>query len=646
MSEDGRDADEDLDEGTGTADGTADGDDPAQDAAFETLLQFIKESRGFDFTGYKRSSIRRRVARRMQMVGAAGHADYLDLLQVDQDEFTHLFNTVLINVTGFLRDPEAWRELQEQIVPQLLAAKERGEAIRVWSAGCASGEEAYGLAMVFAEALGAEEFRQRVKVYATDVDEDALATARQASYGERELEAVPAEWRERYFERMADRYVFRSDLRRSVIFGRNDLVQDAPIGRLDLLVCRNTLMYLNAETQARVLRRFHFALNPTGVMFLGKAEMLLSHGRLFLPVDIKRRFFRKADQVNQADRLAALTQRGPYAESRRDVALEDETLLMSPLATIVVTAEDIVTKANQRAEAQLGVSTREIGRRFTELEVCHRITGLRSSFEDVRRHHTVMWQHEAEFVRSGSETLVFDVQLVPLDAHSDDGVSVAMFFTDVTRYRRMTAELQSAHRQVETAYEELQSTVEELETTNEELQSTVEELETTNEELQSTVEELETTNEELHSTNDELQSMNDEMRERSQELDRANDFLESVLGSLRTAVVVVDTELIVRAWNGRADDLWGVRAEEAIGQHLLNLDIGLATDRVRPLVRDVLAGGSPTADPLRLDAINRRGRTVRLAIAVSPLSGRDERPGGAIILMDRTDGAEAGAVTS
>ncbi|MDF2978906.1 MAG: chemotaxis protein CheR [Actinomycetospora sp.] len=483
MSEDGRDADEDLDEGTGTADGTADGDDPAQDAAFETLLQFIKESRGFDFTGYKRSSIRRRVARRMQMVGAAGHADYLDLLQVDQDEFTHLFNTVLINVTGFLRDPEAWRELQEQIVPQLLAAKERGEAIRVWSAGCASGEEAYGLAMVFAEALGAEEFRQRVKVYATDVDEDALATARQASYGERELEAVPAEWRERYFERVADRYVFRSDLRRSVIFGRNDLVQDAPIGRLDLLVCRNTLMYLNAETQARVLRRFHFALNPTGVMFLGKAEMLLSHGRLFLPVDIKRRFFRKADQVNQADRLAALTQRGPYAESRRDVALEDETLLMSPLATIVVTADDIVTKANQRAEAQLGVSTREIGRRFTELEVCHRITGLRSSYEDVRRHHTVMWQHEAEFVRSGSETLVFDVQLVPLDAHSDDGVSVAMFFTDVTRYRRMTAELQSAHRQVETAYEELQSTVEELETTNEELQSTVEELETTNEEL-------------------------------------------------------------------------------------------------------------------------------------------------------------------
>ncbi|MDD7938669.1 protein-glutamate O-methyltransferase CheR [Actinomycetospora lutea] len=466
------------DPGDDAAEGAA-GDateDAAQEAAFESLLEFLKESRGFDFTGYKRSSIWRRVTRRMQQIGVGSFSDYLDVLQVDQDEFTHLFNTVLINVTGFLRDPEAWRELQEEIVPQLLAPKARGESVRVWSAGCASGEEAYSLAMVFAEALGVEEFRQRVKVYATDVDEDALTTARQATYGDRELQALPDEWRDRYFERSAGRYTFRGDLRRSVIFGRNDLVQDAPIGRLDLLVCRNTLMYLNAETQAQVLRRFHFALNPAGVMFLGKAEMLLSHGRLFLPIDLKRRFFRKSEQVTQAGRRAVTTGRDGQAESRRDAALEDETLLFSPLATIVVTADDVVAKANQRAEAQLGVSPREIGRRFPDLEICHRITGLRSSFEDVRRHRTSMWQHEAEFSRSTSETLVFDIQIVPLEAHSEDGVSIALFFTDVTRYRRMTVELQSAHRQVETAYEELQSTVEELETTNEELQSTNDEL--------------------------------------------------------------------------------------------------------------------------------------------------------------------------
>lgn len=153
---------ESPDESTdGAGDDAAEAAAPGQEAAFETLLDFLKESRGFDFTGYKRSSIRRRVTRRTQQLGITSFTDYLDVLQVDQDEFTHLFNTVLINVTGFLRDPEAWRELREEIVPQLLAPKTRGEAVRVWSAGCASGEEAYTLAMVFAEALGVEEFRQR-----------------------------------------------------------------------------------------------------------------------------------------------------------------------------------------------------------------------------------------------------------------------------------------------------------------------------------------------------------------------------------------------------------------------------------------------------------------------------------------------------
>ena len=601
------------------------GDDPAEDPEFEALLEFLKESRGFDFTGYKRSSIRRRVVRRMQQVGADSFVEYLDRLQVDTGEFTQLFNTVLINVTAFLRDPEAWRELSEQIVPQILAPKSRGEPVRAWSAGCASGEEAYGLAMIFAEALGIDEFRERVKVYATDVDEDALGTARQATYSEKELSTLPAGWRDRYFERSGSRFAFRGDLRRSIIFGRNDLVQDAPIGRLDLLVCRNTLMYLNAETQAQVLRRFHFALNTAGVLFLGKAEMLLSHGRLFLPIDLKRRFFRKADHVDAAGRLSGMTGRH-NGRAQLDVQLEDSTLYASPLATVVVTPDEIVAKANQRAEAQLGVTSREIGRRFTELDLCHRIAGLRAAFEDVRRQRTPLWQHEAEFSRSATETLYFDIQIAPLPAADDEDVSVAVFFTDVTRYRRMTGELQTAHRQVENAYEELQSMVEELETTNEELQSTVEELETTNEELQS--------------TNDELQSMNDELRERTSQLDHANDFLESVLTSLRTAVVVVDSDFIVQAWNGRADDLWGLRTEEAVGQHLLNLDIGLPTDRLRPRVRDVLTGQSDGAEPLRVEAINRRGRTVQLMISTSPLTGRDGHPSGAIVLMDQMEPPE------
>ncbi|GLZ48358.1 chemotaxis protein CheR [Actinomycetospora sp. NBRC 106375] len=603
------------------------------DPDFESLLEFIKESRGFDFTGYKRSSVQRRVERRMQQIDVTSFAEYLDRLQVDQDEFTQLFNTILINVTAFFRDPEAWRELQQEVVPGLLAPKTRGESIRIWSAGCASGEEAYALAILLAEQVGPEEFRRRVKVYATDVDEDALSAARHATYGEKDLQALPEDLRAKYFERNGTRFSFRGDLRHSVIFGRNDLVQDAPIGRLDLLVCRNTLMYLNAETQAQVLRRFHFALNPTGVLFLGKAEMLLSHSRLFLPIDLKRRFFRKAEQVDPGQRFAVAHGRPEDGPPGHEVRLEDETLLHSPLATIVVNADEVVATTNQRAEAQLGVTKREIGRIFTDLDLCQRVGGLRSAYDDVRRNRSPMWLHEVQFSRSATETLFFDIQLVPLDGEGSGRPSVAVFFSDVTRYQRLNGELQTAQRQVETAYEELQSTVEELETTNEELQSTVEELETTNEELQSTVEELETTNEELQSTNDELQSMNDELRERTVQLDEANDFLESVLGSLRTAVVVVDTELIVRAWNGQADDLWGLRSDETIGQHLLNLDIGLPTERLRPLVRGALNGDGDGA--LRIEAINRRGRTVRLAVSASPLRLRHSGPTGAIVLMDQ-----------
>jgi two-component system, chemotaxis family, CheB/CheR fusion protein len=262
--------------------------------AFEALLTYLKEARGFDLTGYKRSSLMRRVDRRMAQIGMTGYSEYLDHLQVHPDEFTTLFNTILINVTGFFRDGEPWDYLRTELIPQMLLDVKPEALLRVWSAGCASGEEAYTLAMVLCEVLGSDEFRRRVKIYATDVDEEGLAQARQAVYSERAVQALPEGMLERYFDVVGNQYSFRKDLRRSVIFGRNDLVQDAPISRIDLLVCRNTLMYFNAETQARMLARFHFALAPAGALFLGKAEMLLNHSNLFTPIDLKRRVFRRA----------------------------------------------------------------------------------------------------------------------------------------------------------------------------------------------------------------------------------------------------------------------------------------------------------------------------------------------------------------
>jgi two-component system CheB/CheR fusion protein len=269
-------------------------------------LDFVKESRGFDFTGYKRSSIERRVAKRMGDVGVESYDDYLDYLQLHSEEFAELFNTILINVTSFFRDQAAWDFLAQDVMPALLVAHPPNAPLRVWSAGCASGEEPYTVAMVLVGAMGESAFRERVKIYATDIDEEALDFARHGAYLPRQVEDVPREALDRFFEQTDQRYVFRKDLRRCVIFGRNDLVQDAPISHIDLLVCRNTLMYFTAETHSQILRRFHFGLGDNGVLLLGKSEMLITNTDLFTPVDLRWRIFRKVLRPTLRERVRAM----------------------------------------------------------------------------------------------------------------------------------------------------------------------------------------------------------------------------------------------------------------------------------------------------------------------------------------------------
>ncbi|MEV6239346.1 CheR family methyltransferase [Lentzea sp. NPDC051838] len=611
---------------------------PIPDHDFEEVLNYLKESRGFDFTGYKRTSLMRRVRHRMAQAGVDTYPDYIDQLQVNADEFGILFNTILINVTAFFRDPDAWTYLREEVIPSLLAERGPDDPIRVWSAGCASGEEAYSLAIALAEAVGPERFRQQVKIYATDVDAEALTHARHASYVERDVQAVPPELVEKYFDHTNGRYSFRKDLRRSVIFGRNDLVQDAPISRIDLLVCRNTLMYFNQETQAKILGRFHFALAPKGLLFLGKAEMLLSHSRIFDPIDLKRRIFRKATTGHGV--AAHFVSHTMVHDRRVDLRgmdeLREHAFSASPVAQVVVTADDVVALANRQAENTFGISSKDIGRPLRDLDISYRPVELRGYVEQARLERKSLRVKDVEWLRSTGESLWFEVHLNPLVGSDNTILGVSVVFHDVTSARRLLEDLEHANRQLESAYEELQSTNEELETTNEELQSTVEELETTNEELQSTNEELETMNEELQSTNDELQTINDALRERTTELDQVNEFLESILTSLRAGVVVLDVQMRVLAWNTGAEELWGLRRDEAVGEHLLNLDIGLPVADLRPVVRSAL-GDVRFMEEVKVTAVNRRGREVRVRVVCSSLHGNDGQPGGAILVMEQQE---------
>jgi two-component system, chemotaxis family, CheB/CheR fusion protein len=608
----------------------------AEDESFEDLIKYLKEARNFDFSGYKRSSLARRVNRQMQDVGITGYDEYRDYLELQPEEFTALFNTILINVTSFFRDADAWTHLREVIIPELLRTSGR-ERIRVWSAGCASGEEAYSLAICLAEVLGADEFRRRVKIYATDVDEEALAEARQAVYTERDLQALPPELRERYFDPAAERWAFSKELRRSVIFGRNDLIMNAPISHIDLLVCRNTLMYFNSEAQANILRRMHFALEPEGALFLGKAEMLLSHGDLFKPMDLKRRFFCKVSEPTLRDRsrlILGMTPQVDDSQPQDHSRLYEEALSTGPLAQVIIDGEGRLALSNRRADDMFSLSGTEIGRPFQDLELSYRPAELRSSLQQAITERRSIWVREVEWARNDGKQWL-DIQIVPL--HDKDGIlaGTSVYFNDVSQLRQLQRELEYAHRQLETAYEELQSTNEELETTNEELQSTVEELETTNEELQSTNEELETMNEELQSMNDELQTSNDELRERTAQVDDLNVFMRSILGSLEAGVAVVDHELKVQVWNTRMEELWGVRNDEAVGQYLLNLDIGLPVEELRPTLRQVLTEDGSDQPIQMVRAVNRRGRSIDVQVTISPLHrSSGSATVGAIILMD------------
>jgi two-component system CheB/CheR fusion protein len=359
-------------------------DEPRSTQEFEALVEYLKNSRGFDFSGYKRSSLRRRVGKRMQLLRIERYGDYLDYLEVHPEEFAQLFNTILINVTSFFRDTAAWEPLTNDVLPRLVASKQPHEPIRVWGAGCASGEEAYTLAMVLAEALGLESFRQRVKIYATDIDEEALMQARQASYSARDLQPVPPELRTKYFGEVNHRFIFRPDLRRAVIFGRHDLVQDAPISRLDLLVCRNTLMYFNAETQSRILARFHFALNDTGVIFLGKAEMMLTRANLFSPLHLKHRIFAKVAKPNLRDRLMIVAQAGSLEVNNHFVShvrLREAAFDAAPVAQIVLDLHSNLLLINQEARTIFGLLSQDVGRPFHELDLSYRPVELRARIE-------------------------------------------------------------------------------------------------------------------------------------------------------------------------------------------------------------------------------------------------------------------------
>ena len=605
----------------------------------EQILERIRDSRGFDFRNYKRPTLHRRIERQMAERKCKTAAEYLVLLDRDPAEYDALIASMLIKVTGFFRDSETWTLLSEKVIPQLLSEKRPGEELRVWCAASATGEEAFSIAILLAEAMGPAFQNQEVKIFGTDADEKAIAFARRGVYSREQVKSVPPEMLKTWFVEDPTGWSVRKEIRRTVVFGVNNLVSDAPISRLDLLLCRNVFIYLDVPLQKRVLTRFHHALRRHGLLVLGKSELIPFAGKIFEPVDLQRRIYRKDGRRDTAvaqERLVSLLEQESTAraaeEGRPDLNTVDKfhrDIVQSVRVPMIATAPDgTILRWNAAAATLWGHSEGEVtGKRLAALSLpglpgellVEKTATVREGKSEVERSRAILH-------RGGDRPPVeLGVEVSTLRDTGGEISGLVYTVHDLTTFAEMERDLRKSTEERDAALEELQSlngelqsANEELETTNEELQSANEELQTTNEELQSTNEELETTNEELQSTNAELDATNRELIHRTEEMNSLAFIQRATIRSLNAAVIVVDANGRITMWNLAAERLLGIPEDEAVGQLLWTLHIPAVGRGLFQKIRKCMTQNAPLrAEQLSYELPNgSQGRAVVMAIPI------------------------------
>lgn len=546
---------------------------------------------GNDFHGYKRNTFLRRVQRRMQVVQTPEIEHYAAALKKDSDEVHHLFQDLLIGVTQFFRDPKEF-ELLERELPSLFEGKGAQDQFRVWVLGCATGEEAYSIGILLAEHLQTLENGPSVQIFATDLDSRALGAARTGRYSKAIAEHVTPERLARWFVKEGDTYRVAKELREMCIFSPHNLIKDAPFSRIDLLSCRNLLIYLNAELQNKVIPIFHFSLRPGGLLFLGSAENVTRHQKLFAPIDRKNRLFRRLETATKVLPQFPLVARAPHDRyagvpaqqqrpgnlslsiSRRADQIADR---YGPAYVVVDTQHEVLHFSGRTGRFLEPVSG---AANLNLLNLVHRDLRL-----DLRSalHHAAEEKKRVEQLRvpiqDNGDSKFVNLFVEPI-VDSNDVTALVVLFQDAGplpesapaggRGASSNEHVDRLEADLRLTKERLQATIEELESTNEELKSSNEEYQSINEELQSSNEELETSKEELQSVNEELQTVNTELDIRVRDLARANSDLRNLLESTQIATIFLDNDLRVRSFTPTATELF----------HLLDTDVGRPIDHL------------------------------------------------------------------
>jgi two-component system CheB/CheR fusion protein len=547
------------------------GEDRTQ-SGLEKVLILLRTQTGQDFSLYKKSTIYRRVERRMGLHQIDKLAAYVRFLSANPQEIELLFKELLIGVTSFFRDPPAWELLKDEIVPALLAAHPTGGALRAWTPGCSTGEEAYSLAMVFKEALALVKpgGNFALQVFATDLDRDAIDRARAGLYPPNIAADMPPERLRRFFVQDEHGYRVGKEIRETVIFAPQNVIMDPPFTKLDLLICRNLLIYLDQEVQRKLIPLFHYSLNPGGVLFLGTAETVGAFSDLFAPLSKKARIFRRLDSALRVEPVAFPAMFAPNPPVAADAqpparipgpnlqALADQVLLQHycPAAALTNDKGDILYisgRTGKYLEPAAGKANWNI---FAMAREGLR-SGLNTAWQKALRQKAVARLTGVKVETDGGEQAL-DITVQPLSAPEALQGMVMVVFADVDtppepqtagktpRASARGAGLAALERELQQAREDIQATREQMQMSQEELKSANEELQSTNEELQSTNEELTTSKEEMQSLNEELQTVNQELQVKVDELSRANNDMKNLLNSTDIATLFLDDALGVR----------------------------------------------------------------------------------------------------
>jgi two-component system CheB/CheR fusion protein len=576
----------------------------AEQLVHDILVQ-LRAGTGHDFKHYKRATVLRRIERRMQVTEQSTLGDYYLYLLAKPEETKALLGDMLIGVTNFFRDREAFEALERDVLPPLFSVKDdagiRREEVRVWSAGCSTGEEAYSLTMLLNDQQLASNSTAKIQVFATDIDERAVSAGRAGAYPLAIMTDVPPARLRQYFIKEEDQYRIRKEIREKVLFAKHSLLSDPPFSQIDLIVCRNLLIYLDREVQREILQMFHFALNPGGYLFLGSSESADLCLELFAPIDKKNRIFR-ARTGTPSSRKTPTMPRGGYA---RGPAAPHAPLVLSPRKlsfadihhraiektappSMIVDSNADIMHMSEGAAVYLRHVAGEMTRNLLTLVLPELRLELRTTLFQVHQNGIAVRARHVNLKRDDRYYQI-DITAQPyLDQESESECVLVVFeeqevdAQDLILSSAILSEnqvLSNLERELQRTKLQLQDTIEQSEVSSEELKASNEEMQAINEELRSATEELETSKEELQSINEELLTVNYELKTKVEETDKINDYLTNLIASTDIATVFVDRNMRIKWFTPRATDIFSMLPVDT-GRSLLDITHRLSYDEI------------------------------------------------------------------